>query len=105
MTASPDTVLRLSGITKRFGQVTACDGVDLALHRGQVHGILGENGAGKSTLMKVLIGLVLPDAGQIGFAVGRARHAVCCCRLRCLSRIRRGRRARRAERGGRDRCK
>ncbi|MEP7203402.1 MAG: ABC transporter ATP-binding protein [Ilumatobacteraceae bacterium] len=52
-------------ISKRFGRVTACDHVDLALHRGRIHGILGENGAGKSTLMKMLIGLVLPDAGRI----------------------------------------
>ena len=36
-----------------------------SLHRGKIHGILGENGAGKSTLMKMLIGLVLPDAGEI----------------------------------------
>jgi len=61
----PAPAVELSGITKRFGGVTACDGVDLSLHRGKIHGILGENGAGKSTLMKMLIGLVLPDAGEI----------------------------------------
>ena len=55
----------LHGICKNFGAVRACDGVDLALHRGRIHGILGENGAGKSTLMKILIGLVLPDQGHI----------------------------------------
>ena len=43
----------------------ACDHVNLALHKGRIHGILGENGAGKSTLMKMLIGLVLPDSGDI----------------------------------------
>lgn len=65
--ASPASApaVELRGITKRFGAVTACGGVDLVLHRGKIHGILGENGAGKSTLMKILIGLVLPDAGSI----------------------------------------
>lgn len=52
-------------ISKRFGRVVACDHVNLALNAGRIHGILGENGAGKSTLMKMLIGLVLPDGGQI----------------------------------------
>jgi ABC-type uncharacterized transport system ATPase subunit len=59
----PAVVFR--NITKTFGAVTACDGVDLAIQRGRIHGILGENGAGKSTLMKMLIGLVLPDQGSI----------------------------------------
>jgi general nucleoside transport system ATP-binding protein len=62
--SSPPAV-ELIDITKRFGHIVACDRVNLTLHRGRIHGILGENGAGKSTLMKVLIGLVLPDAGRI----------------------------------------
>ncbi len=61
----PVPAVELTGITKRFGGIVACDQVDLALHRGRIHGILGENGAGKSTLMRVLIGLVAADAGTI----------------------------------------
>ena len=55
----------IRNVTKRYGHIVACDGVDLDLHRGEVHGILGENGAGKSTLMRILIGLVVPDVGEI----------------------------------------
>ncbi len=69
----PTPAVALRNITKRFGAVTACDSVDLVLRRGQIHGILGENGAGKSTLMKILIGLVLPDAGSIHID-GRAHN-------------------------------
>ncbi len=55
----------MSGLTKRYGAVVACDRVDFRLMPGRIQGVLGENGAGKSTLMKILIGLVLPDEGSI----------------------------------------
>ncbi len=57
--------VELLGITKRYGNVVACKGVNLSVSRGEIHGLLGENGAGKTTLMKVLIGLVPSDGGEI----------------------------------------
>ena len=64
-TSPPVPALRLRGISKRYGPVVACDAVDLAVYRGEIHGLLGENGAGKSTLMNILLGLVQRDAGTV----------------------------------------
>jgi simple sugar transport system ATP-binding protein len=64
MNAQPE-VLRVEGVAKRFGPVTALRDVNLHLKQGEVLGLLGDNGAGKSTLVKILCGFHKPDAGQI----------------------------------------
>ncbi len=60
-----ETVLRLNGITKRFGPLVANDNISLTLARGEVLALLGENGAGKSTLVSILFGHYVADAGSI----------------------------------------
>ncbi|MDI6098682.1 ABC transporter ATP-binding protein [Actinoplanes sp. NEAU-A12] len=54
----------VEGLIKRFGAVTALDGLDLRVRAGEVHGFLGPNGAGKTTTIRVLLGLMRPDGGS-----------------------------------------
>ncbi|MGI4940022.1 MAG: ABC transporter ATP-binding protein, partial [Janthinobacterium lividum] len=58
-------LLHMEGITKQYPGCLANDGVSLTVERNQIHALLGENGAGKSTLVKIIYGLVKPDAGRI----------------------------------------
>jgi ABC-2 type transport system ATP-binding protein len=57
--------LAAQGLVKRFGPVLAVDGIDLAVERCRVHGLVGRNGAGKTTLLRMLLGLIRPDAGSV----------------------------------------
>ena len=64
MTIAPaDVVLRTNGLVKRFGTITAVDGLDIEVRRGEVVGLLGPNGAGKSTTIGMILGLITPTAG------------------------------------------
>ena len=59
--------LSLTGITKRYGAMLANNDITLNVAPGEIHALLGENGAGKSTLMKIVYGVVAPDAGEIAW--------------------------------------
>ncbi len=59
------TTVEMKNIVKMFGNFKANDGIQLKVHKGEIHAILGENGAGKSTLMNILYGLYRPTSGEI----------------------------------------
>lgn len=69
MTAKGDPSQRLAvrcrGLIKRYGDLTAVDGADLSVRRGEVFGLLGPNGAGKTTTVEILEGLTSPDGGEV----------------------------------------
>ena len=68
-----EPLVKMRGITKRFGGVTALQGVDLDAYAGEVLAIVGDNGAGKSTLIKILTGVYQPTEGEI-FLAGEQVH-------------------------------
>ncbi|MDH4313196.1 MAG: ATP-binding cassette domain-containing protein, partial [Gammaproteobacteria bacterium] len=57
--------MRARGLTRRFGHVTAVDGIDLDIPRARIYGFLGPNGSGKSTTIRMLCGLLQPSAGTV----------------------------------------
>ena len=57
--------IEITGLVKTFGKVRALDGLDLTARRGEIHGFLGPNGAGKSTTIRILLGLLRKDAGEV----------------------------------------
>jgi ABC-2 type transport system ATP-binding protein len=59
-----ENIVTTTGLTKRYGDQLAVDGVDLTVRRGEVYGFLGPNGAGKTTTLRMLLGLVRPTAGR-----------------------------------------
>lgn len=71
--------VELTGVTKRFGDLAAVDGLDLSLPGGGIFGFLGPNGAGKTTTLRMLLGLYAPDSGEVqvlGGAPGKKRDRI-----------------------------
>jgi len=66
--ASPEALLRCTGLGRRFGGLVAVDAVWLDLHVGEIHAVIGTNGAGKSTLINMLSGELAPSQGSVLFA-------------------------------------
>jgi ABC-2 type transport system ATP-binding protein len=70
--ADGEFAINVAGITKRFGSKTVVDSIDLRVRRGEIYGFLGPNGSGKTTFIRMLCGLLTPDAGNgtcLGFDV------------------------------------
>ena len=61
---NPDFVIDVQGITKRFGNRTVVNNIPMHVRRGEIYGFLGPNGSGKTTFLRMLCGLLKPDAGS-----------------------------------------
>jgi ABC-2 type transport system ATP-binding protein len=65
MISTSKQAVKLTGVCKRYSDVTAVDYLDLEVERGEIFGLLGPNGSGKSTTLKMILGLVKPDSGSV----------------------------------------
>jgi ABC-type multidrug transport system ATPase subunit len=70
-----DALVEVTGLTKRYGDTLAVDGVDLTVLAGEVYGFLGPNGAGKTTTLRILTGLIAPTSGTVRVLGGRPGQA------------------------------
>jgi ABC-2 type transport system ATP-binding protein len=78
-TGSSEFVIDVTGVTKRFGDKTVVNAIDLQVRRGEIFGFLGPNGSGKTTFIRMLCGLLTPDAGSgtcLGFDVLRQQAEI-----------------------------
>ncbi|MBN1437872.1 MAG: ABC transporter ATP-binding protein [Anaerolineales bacterium] len=66
--AANEPIISVSGLVKRFAQITAVDGISFQVNRGEIFGLLGPNGAGKTTTINILTGLARPDSGTVRIA-------------------------------------
>ncbi|MBB5836034.1 ABC transporter ATP-binding protein [Kribbella italica] len=76
MTTTAAPMVQVQGLTKRYGDTVAVDGVDLQVRPGEVYGFLGPNGAGKTTTLRILTGLIAPTSGSVevlGGSPGQAK--------------------------------
>ncbi|MSU47663.1 MAG: ABC transporter ATP-binding protein, partial [Opitutus sp.] len=64
MTVDSEFAIDVTGVTKRFGDKTVVNAIDLQVRRGEIYGFLGPNGSGKTTFIRMLCGLLTPDAGR-----------------------------------------
>lgn len=81
MNPKPNTtpIIQINGLTRRFGDLTAVDDLNLSIREGEIFGLVGPDGAGKTTTLRLLCGLLAPDQGQVqvaGFDVAKNHEAV-----------------------------
>jgi ABC-2 type transport system ATP-binding protein len=78
-TANSELAIDVAGVTKRFGEKTVVNAIDLQVRRGEIYGFLGPNGSGKTTFIRMLCGLLTPDAGRgtcLGYDVLRQQAEI-----------------------------